>query len=722
MGTLLAARSGWAQSGTCMLVPVALDQRVQAAALVVEARVTSQRAEAAPGGHIVTRSQLDIYKVFKGKLPAGGLSVCTQGGTLGLRREVATGTLHLAVGQQGIFFLQPAPDEPGAWLAYAGPQGFIQYDLTALAAGDPFVHYATIERDVQRQVAALAGKAYQEVQPNAALARATQRSAAAAGARQTSTLGTLATPVITNFSPTSLVAGASTSTTSSLLTINGTGFGSTQGAGYVQFRNADNPGPDTNPTYLRPLASDYVAWSDTQIQVRVPSFSDEDPTGASSDYGSTAGTGLVRVVDATGAQATSTDVLTVTYALSNTAYAASATDPTLTYRPHLVSPDSSGGYTLHYAPSFRAVPEAQAPYEAARQAWQCRTAMNRSVGAPTDVDVADYDGINIVRFATAASTGNNALPPGVLGVTTSYFGGCQYSDGSIEWVVLETDYSYALASSPYPGYTWNFTANAPTGLQFDFQSVALHELGHGEQLTHLIDPTAVMHYSISNGETKRTLSARADVAGGSDVINFSSGVDWCGGSPFFASAAGCALPVVLTAFEATYQAGLGTRLTWATAAEGHSLAFSLESQADTGSAWHEVTRVAAAGNSPTPLSYAYLDARPLAGTRYYRLRQLDQDGREAYSPVVAVHAAEVSAFTAYPTPATGLVHLQGPLGAGATAQVRLLDATGRCVARATGPTGQGTFDWPLAGVPAGWYVVEWDGATGLHHLRLVVEL
>jgi hypothetical protein len=49
MGTLLAARSGWAQSGTCMLVPVALDQRVQAAALVVEARVTSQRAEAAPG-------------------------------------------------------------------------------------------------------------------------------------------------------------------------------------------------------------------------------------------------------------------------------------------------------------------------------------------------------------------------------------------------------------------------------------------------------------------------------------------------------------------------------------------------------------------------------------------------------------------------------------------------------------------------------------------------
>ncbi|MVN77290.1 T9SS type A sorting domain-containing protein [Hymenobacter sp. HMF4947] len=709
-GILLAPLGLRAQSSTCMLVPVALGQRVQAAPLVVEARVASQQTEqTAGGGHISTRSQLEVFKVFKGQLPAGALRVRTAGGTLGLQREESTGTLHLTAGQQGVFFLVADPEAPGEWQAYAGPQGFIAYDLADLSAGDPFVHYPTIGADVQRQVAALAGAAYQEVQANPALAQATQRRAQVLKARQSGTLGTLATPVISGFSPAALIAGASTATTSSLLTINGSGFGNAQGAGYVQFRNANSPGPDSNPTYLQPLPSDYVAWSDNQIQVRVPSYS---------TTGTPAGTGFVRVVDATGVIATSANVLTVTYALSNLASQASSTAPILPYRPNLISPDGSGGYTLRYAPSFRAVPAAQVAFETALQSWQCRTAMNRTIGAATDIDVAARDNVNVVRFVTAASTGTNVLPAGVLGVTTSYFGGCQYSDGSIEWVVAETDYSYALASSPYPGYTWNFTPNAPAFTEFDFQSVALHEQGHGEQLTHIIDPTAVMNYSISNGQAKRTLSASADIAGGNDVISYSAGYPWCGLPPFVASTSGCALPVELTAFSARYQPGQGTQLSWATASELHSLAFIVESQDDPAAPWQDVARVAAAGSSPTPRQYAHLDARPLAGTRYYRLRQLDQDGTTAYSPVVSV-AAEATALAAYPNPAAGTVQLVGP--ATSAAQVRLFDATGRCVRQAALPLGQGSLALSLAGVPAGLYVVEWRGGPTPLRTRLVVN-
>ena len=129
--------------------------------------------------------------------------------------------------------------------------------------------------------------------------------------------------------------------------------------------------------------------------------------------------------------------------------------------------------------------------------------------------------------------------------------------------------------------------------------------------------------------------------------------------------------------------------------------------------------MAAAGNISTPRQYANLDARPLAGTRYYRLRQLDLDGRLDYSAVVAV-TATAAELAAYPNPAAGLVHLSGPLAAGATAQVRLLTTTGSCWLRTSGPAGQAAFDLPLGGVPAGLYLVEWDGSAGRRYLRLVI--
>ena len=701
----------------CLLVPVSLAQRTQQAALVVEARVTSQQPERAPNGHIVTRHQLEVYKVFQGQLLAGPLSVLTPGGFLQQQGEVVSGSLVLQIGQQGLFFLEIDPNLPGEYRAYAGPQGFIKYNLTTLTASEPFGRYASIGGTLYRSLAAQTGTSYREIGLNASLTAATQR------LTQRTTAGPLAVtaPTISSFSPSAVTAGTSTSIDASaagVLTITGTGFGATRGAGYVQFRNADNPGTDAAPSYTQPLASDYLNWGDTQIQVRVPSYS---------RTGDAAGTGNFQVFENGGASATSASALRVTYNVLTLSYANAGGEQT--YRVHLYNSDGKGGYTLQYSPSFSSVPGAAAPnvqaaYETALQTWQCAASMNRTIGTATTVDVAAADGINVVRFATA-----NELPTGVLGVTNSYYGGCGPSSTSVtNWLLTETDYSYAPV--PYPGYTWNFTTNAPTGTQYDFQSVALHELGHGEQLGHIISTAGVMNWSISNGQAKRSLDANTDIAAAQDIISYSTSATangLCNQPAFVASscppaavAASSPLPVVLTAFAARYQPGLGTYLSWTTASETGSLAFVVESQDDlAGGTWLEIARVAAAGSSPTPHQYANLDARPLAGTRYFRLRQLDLNGRLAYSPVVAVTAA--AELAAYPNPATGLVHLSGPLATGATARVRVLDATGRCVATATGPVGQAAFDLPLAGVPAGLYVVEWDGDAGRAHLRLEVN-
>jgi hypothetical protein len=69
---------------------------------------------------------------------------------------------------------------------------------------------------------------------------------------------------------------------------------------------------------------------------------------------------------------------------------------------------------------------------------------------------------------------------------------------------------------------WQYDPAFPSQTQYDFESVALHELGHAHQLGHIIDNNGVMHYAISNGQTKRNLSPFSDIAGGNYVMDKSS--------------------------------------------------------------------------------------------------------------------------------------------------------------------------------------------------------
>lgn len=692
---LAGSGRGWAQG--CQLVPVPLAERVQEATLVVEAQVSRQQAEELRPGRIVTRSALTVFKVFKGQLPAGGLDLLTPGGRLGLRYEVVSGLGAPAVGTQGIFLLEPDPDYPGERRLAAGPQGLLAYDLPARTAADPFARYPAIAGSLYPTLAALTGQPARAVQPNAALLAAEARAAQPA-ARQLA-----ATPVVGSLSPATVTAGTSTSNRSSsggVLTINGSGFNAVQGTGYVAFRSADNPGTTTQP-----LASDYLAWSDTQIQVRVPT------AGAS---GGAAGTGPVTVVNSDGNAAASGSSLAVTYALSNVA-SAFPTNTQQTYSVQLVGVGEAGnptGYVLHYTASTAAgtaVPAAaRTAFATALTTWRCQAGANRTLGDDASPTAASSDNVNLISFGT--------LSTGVLGVTRSYYTGCATSaDASATtWELVETDYTFSSTAN------WYYGPDAPGSGQYDFQSVALHELGHGIQLSHIISSTGVMNYAIGAGQTRRTLDSSTDLAAASSETGYSTGASaHCNANRTYTTSS-CPLPVELVAFAARYAPGQGTLLSWTTASEQDAASFAVESQEAGTGRWEEIARQPAAGSSATARHYRALDARPLAGLRYYRLRQADLDGTLAYSAVVAVQEAP-EALAAYPNPAAGLVHLSGPLAPGATARVCLRDALGRTVRQASGPAGQAAFDLPLAGLPAGLYVLEWQGGAGASRLRLVVE-
>ena len=110
------------------------------------------------------------------------------------------------------------------------------------------------------------------------------------------------------------------------------------------------------------------------------------------------------------------------------------------------------------------------------------------------------------------------------------------------------------------------------------------------------------------------------------------------------------LPVELLSF--TGEAIMGkTNLDWRTASERNNDHFRLLRSGELDS-WEEIARIAGAGNSQTERDYHAVDGTPLMGINYYALVQVDLDGTETRSPVVAVThmASELGLIGPNPVP------------------------------------------------------------------------
>jgi hypothetical protein len=79
----------------------------------------------------------------------------------------------------------------------------------------------------------------------------------------------------------------------------------------------------------------------------------------------------------------------------------------------------------------------------------------------------------------------------------------------------------------------------------------------------------------------------------------------------------------------------GILLHWNTSNEINSNLFDVQHSTD-GSHWNNIGNVTAAGNSVADKSYSYLHTSPAFGNNFYRLNQIDIDGKSTYSNVVSI--------------------------------------------------------------------------------------
>ena len=173
------------------------------------------------------------------------------------------------------------------------------------------------------------------------------------------------------------------------------------------------------------------------------------------------------------------------------------------------------------------------------------------------------------------------------------------------------------------------------------------------------------------------------------------------------------LPVELTRFDATAK-GQSVNLAWATASEKNSDRFEIQRSA-TGGEYTTIGTVKGQGSTTTAHNYSFVDSRPLAGTSYYRLRQVDSDGTTAFSPVAAVQTETSTMVAFYPNPSSDQLIL--PAGVG-TVQYRVFNALGQTLLSGKA-TDNDRLD--ITSLPKGPFFLELRGATGHHTQRLMRE-
>lgn len=178
-----------------------------------------------------------------------------------------------------------------------------------------------------------------------------------------------------------------------------------------------------------------------------------------------------------------------------------------------------------------------------------------------------------------------------------------------------------------------------------------------------------------------------------------------------------ALPVTLLSFTATKKEAT-TELAWATTAEANSVSFVIERSGDN-KVFTAIGTVAAQGNSSTTTKYAFVDQQPLTGNNYYRLKQVDIDGKFTYSKTLLLNFGALS-LRISPNPAHGTANLFIGNSDQAYA-VLIVDETGRAVKHFITIPGAANIPIDVSGLAKGIYTVQVVSAKEAATQKLLIQ-
>ncbi|MCO5240402.1 MAG: T9SS type A sorting domain-containing protein [Chitinophagaceae bacterium] len=163
------------------------------------------------------------------------------------------------------------------------------------------------------------------------------------------------------------------------------------------------------------------------------------------------------------------------------------------------------------------------------------------------------------------------------------------------------------------------------------------------------------------------------------------------------------LPVSFISFTAKAE-NCKALLKWETGMEQNNSHFVVE-RSTNGETFTAIGRVGAAGNSTSVQSYEFTDEAPASGINYYRIIQVDFDGKYSGTEMkpVRIQCNGNTAVKVYPNPAPSQVNIQSGK---AIAQVNIVSAGGQTVMKYVPSQNQGTLSIHIQHIPNGIYLLQ----------------
>ena len=500
-------------------------------------------------------------------------------------------------------------------------------------------------------------------------------------------------PSVSSISPLSVSAGVG-----EIVTINGSGFGNT--AGSILF---DSPDDGPGNQFTETATSDIVSWTDTRIRVRVTSE---------------AGSGRVIVRTASGQDGVSSQQIDVDFAITNL----NLTSGDIV-TPRLIDDGANGdgGYSFRVSNSSanngRSLADdgpALAALNRAITTWQTDGDYNIRLEGTTTIQTPGRDDVNIISYGSNAFDFDVELGSGTVGIAYSYYNAC----GSSEFEVTGLDILFRRPGNPNGfGGSVNYNFGPGVGGGTDFESVALHEIGHTHQLKHVADPSEVMSFRITQGQNQRILSPDTQ-AGAQEIADLSVAytppVFACPGDfssireyVTFSAAGGVVLPVTWANFDVESREKT-VNLYWSTASETENDFFTVE-RSDDGENFRAIAEIAAT-NAIAGAAYEATDEAPLPGTSYYRIAQTDFTGAQSFSAIREVTRTAGGDIVLYPNPVVNQLTINDTKAIAGTTY-RIYDGLGREVrtVRMAGASGRLTVD--LSELASGQYLLRSENGS-----------
>jgi hypothetical protein len=140
-----------------------------------------------------------------------------------------------------------------------------------------------------------------------------------------------------------------------------------------------------------------------------------------------------------------------------------------------------------------------------------------------------------------------------------------------------------------------------------------------------------------------------------------------------------ALSAELGSFFARYLNG-DNELVWITYSEKNNVHYEVE-RSNNSSSFNKLGQVASkSGAAESVRNYTFVDATPLSGINYYRLKMVDNDGKSTYSKVVSVNnVGKAGTLALTPNPAKDALSLVLTTDRETTASIQVVDMLGRTV-------------------------------------------